>query len=58
MENSRSEAILNAHMDYVKDIAEGNDPKESEERLAGLEKYLKFFNLADMVSQDFSGRMI
>jgi hypothetical protein len=42
MEESRAEAIMEAHMEYIKAIANDEDPKEAEARLAGLEKYLKY----------------
>ncbi len=42
MENGRSEAITNAHVEYIQALVEGKDPKEAEAKLAGLEKYLKY----------------
>jgi hypothetical protein len=42
MEEARKEMIVSTHMEYIQALVQGQDPQEAEEKLAGLEKYLKY----------------
>ena len=42
MEENQKQIIVQSHTDYIMSLAEGRDPAEAEQKLAGLEKYLKY----------------
>jgi len=50
MEKSRSQVVIDAHKEYIMALVEGQDPKAADEKLAGLEKYLKYSH-SDLVER-------
>lgn len=50
MEEARTKAIVEAHMEYVKSLVTGEDKQAAEEKLAGLDKYLKYSH-SDMIER-------
>lgn len=47
VENEKKKLITDTYLDYIKALAEGQDPKEAENKINNLEKYLKY-SFSDM----------
>lgn len=42
LEEKKKEYVITAYQEYISALAQGKDPKEQEEKLKGMDKYLKF----------------